>query len=116
MPDFTHIHALEDHRIHRVTFPQQRFDGIAVRELFEFSNTIADPQPRLLVDTTGVTMVPSGAMGMLITIRKRFMSTGGQLHIALPDPNIRTSFELANMQRLLHLFASVDEAMAAFKA
>jgi anti-anti-sigma regulatory factor len=53
---------------------------------------------------------------MLITIRKRFMSTGGQLHIALPDPNIRTSFELANMQRLLHLFASVDEAMAAFKA
>lgn len=115
MSTFTHIQIAEHDGCHHVTFLGERFDGIAVRELFEYSNELAGHQPKLLVDTTGVAMVPSGGMGMLITIRKRFMGTGGQLHIAVPDPRILESFTLANMQRLLKLFPSVSEALSAFK-
>ncbi len=98
-----------------VTFPQARFDGNAVRELFEFSNEIPPHHARLLVDCGDLELVPSGAMGMLVTIRKRFLSHGGQLHIAVPDPRIRGAFHAARMQLILQLFDSTSQAIAAFK-
>lgn len=115
MADYTRIHHTADGDITRVTFPHGRFDGTAVRELFELSNQLPAHHPKLLVDCTDVTLVPSGGMGMLITIRKRFLSQGGQLHIALPEPDVMASFRIASMQRLLSLFETVDAAREAFK-
>jgi len=115
MADFTRIHIEQDDGVAHVTFPAGRFDGVAVRELFEYSNALPREQQKLLVDTTGVTMVPSGGMGMLLTIRKRFLTTGGQLHVALPSADVMASFKLASMQRMLALFSSADEARAGFK-
>ncbi len=115
MPDFTHIHCEHHGDLAHVTFPLGRFDGVAVRELFECSNDLPASHAKLLVDTTGVGLVPSGGMGMLLTIRKRFMSSGGQLHVALPDPNIMQAFTIASMDRMLKLFASVEDAKAGFK-
>ncbi|MEM9884209.1 MAG: STAS domain-containing protein, partial [Planctomycetota bacterium] len=89
--------------------------GVAVRELFELSNRLPTPHPRLLVDTAGVALVPSGGMGMLLTIRKRFLAVGGQLHVALQDANIRRAFAVANLDRMLRLFETADAALAAFK-
>lgn len=115
MAEYTHIRCEFDGDIACVTFPLGRFDGIAVRELFECSNELPSSHPKLLVDTTGVSLVPSGGMGMLLTIRKRFLAMGGQLHVAIPDANIMQSFELASMQRMLELFESVKDARARFK-
>ena len=119
MPDFHHIACVDRETatgrpFARVTFPGKRFDGNAVRELFEFSNQLP-ASPRLLVDCGGLELVPSGAMGMLVTIRKRFMSSGGQLHIAVPDEKIRGAFAAARMDRVLQLFATEREAIDAFK-
>ncbi|MEO1236062.1 MAG: STAS domain-containing protein [Planctomycetota bacterium] len=104
------------------TFPLGRFDGVAVRELFELSNRLPPARgdgggdgPRLLIDTTGVAFVPSGGMGMLLTIRKRFLAGGGQLHVALPDPGLMRSFRVANLHRLLDLFETVEQARDAFR-
>ena len=119
MPEFEHItwdtssHA-GGRAMTRVGFPTRRFDGNAVRELFELSNQLP-PAPRLLVDCGGLELVPSGAMGMLVTIRKRFMSSGGQLHVAVPDARIRGAFAAARMDRILSLFESVERAVEAFK-
>ncbi|MEM1108254.1 MAG: STAS domain-containing protein [Planctomycetota bacterium] len=115
MADYTHIQPETCDDVAVITFPLGRFDGNAVRELFEFSNQLPSTQPKLLIDTTGVAMVPSGGMGMLLTIRKRFLSVGGQLHVALPGANVRQSFKVANMHRMLALFDSVKDARAAFK-
>lgn len=115
MPNGPHIETTIDGGIAVVTFPLQRFDGTAVRELFEFTNELPEHHPKLLVDTAGVPLVPSGAMGMLVTIRKRFMANGGQLHVAVPDARIKQSFEVAFMHRLLKLFDSAEAARAAFK-
>ncbi|MEM8739282.1 MAG: STAS domain-containing protein [Planctomycetota bacterium] len=112
---FSRIACAHDTGIAHVTFPAARFGGTAVRELFELSNQLPGPQPKLLVDTTGLALVPSGGMGILITIRKRFLSLGGQLHIALPDPALMESFRVANMDRILELFESVEQARSAFK-
>lgn len=110
MPDYQHIACSTEGEIVCVTFPMGRFDGNAVRELFELSNELPTARPKLLVDCGGVAMVPSGGMGMLITIRKRFLSAGGQLHIALPEANVMQSFQIANMQRLLSLHESTAAA------
>ncbi|MEM9418959.1 MAG: STAS domain-containing protein [Planctomycetota bacterium] len=115
MDPFTHLHCEIVGDLAHVTFPSGKFDGVAVRELFELSNQLPDVRPKLLVDTTGVVFVPSGGMGMLIMIRKRFMSAGGQLHIAVPNANIMESFTLANMGRMLELFETVEDARSRFK-
>lgn len=106
----------ESERYIRVAPPSRKFDGLAVRSLFETAmQRISQRDLRLLIDLTGVDLVTSGAMGMFVTIRKKFLSTGGQLHIAAPDPQVMQQFELLNLQRVLHLFTTVDEAVARFK-
>ena len=115
MPEYAHIACHVEEQIVRVTFPQSRFDGHAVRELFEMTNTLPAQGAMVLVDTTGLLTVPSGGMGILVTIRKRFLATGGQLHIALPDEQVFESFQIAGMDRLLSLFDSVGAARKAFK-
>ena len=116
MPGYTHIEVQDRGGVRWVTFPTGRFDGNAVRELFECAMELLDaPHPKLLVDTAGVALVPSGGMGMLVTIRKRFLGRGGQLHVALPDALVRQSFEVASMGRLLSLFDDAATAAGGFK-
>ncbi len=99
-----------------VRFPRAAADGIAVRELFETAMALTEKRNiRLLVDLAGVPMVSSGLMGILVTIQKKFLHVGGQLHIAVPDPQVMTQFEVMNLHRLLKLFAAVDDATLRFK-
>jgi anti-anti-sigma factor len=98
-----------------VTFPG-RVDGNAVRELFELSSEVMDERdPKLLVDFTGVPLVTSGAMGILVQIKKRFLSVGGQLHVVVADEQNRQAFELMKLDIVLNLFESTDAATSAFK-
>ena len=98
-----------------VTFPGQ-VDGHAVRELFELSSVVMDERDaRLLVDFTDVPLVTSGAMGILVQIKKRFLSVGGQLHVVVADEHNRQSFELMKLDIVLKLFESTEAAIAAFK-
>lgn len=100
-----------------VSFVAGRADGLASRELYEAAIAMVDRPPvKLLVDLSGVPFVSSGAMGMLISIRKKYMQHGGQLHIAAPDPMIRQSFRIANLHILLPLFETPEAARAAFKS
>jgi anti-anti-sigma factor len=115
MAEYQHIATADDAGTAVVSFPTGRFDGNAVRELFEFSNQLPTHHPKLLVDCTGVELVPSGAMGMLVTIRKRFFANGGQLHTAVPNAEVRGAFAATNLDRILLLFNSVEAAKSAFK-
>ena len=73
--------------VSQVRFPRGRVDGVAVRELFEAAMALTDtPSPKLLIDLTGVSMLPSGAVGIVITIRKKFLQYGGQVHLAGAEP------------------------------
>ena len=97
-------------------FPRGHIDGIAVREMYEAAAAMMDQRNvKLMVDLTGVDMLNSGAMGMLVTMRKKFLHTGGQLHIAAPDPLVLESLRMMHLDRVLTLFESVSEAMARFK-
>jgi anti-anti-sigma factor len=100
-----------------IRFPRGLIDGVAVRELYETAaQLMGNRNLKLLIDLTGVPMVSSGVMGMLVTIRKKLLMVGGQLHIAVPDPHVLEEFHVMNLHLLLHLFADVTEARSRFKA
>ncbi|MBI1337499.1 MAG: STAS domain-containing protein [Phycisphaera sp.] len=103
-------------RYTHVTFLNNKADGIAVRQLYELAASMMETRnQRMLVDLTGLPMASSGLMGMLVTIRKKFLMTGGQLHIASPNPMVTKSFQVMRLDIVLQLFPSVDEAQAKFK-
>jgi anti-sigma B factor antagonist len=103
-------------RITHVTFPNGRVDGNTVRELYESASVLVNSaQVRFLVDFTGIDMVNSGAMGMMVTLKKRCMSEGAQFHIAIPDPNVRKQFQIMNLHLILSIYSSAGDAIAHFK-
>lgn len=100
-----------------VTFPSGRVDGNAVRELYEVAAVrVNSAAVRFLVDFSGVDMANSGAMGMMVTLKKRCMSEGAQFHIAIPDANVRRQFQLMNLHLILNIFPTTPEAVEKFKA
>jgi anti-anti-sigma factor len=110
------LHVVEVRGATCVSFPRQKIDGVAVRELYEVAMAMTDGQhPKLLIDLTGVAMIPSGAVGIILAIRKKFLQCGGQVHIAGADPLVMQSLEVMSLHRLLRVFSTADEAIAAFK-
>lgn len=100
----------------RVTFPRRKIDGIAVRMLYELAATLSEQrQPRLIVDLTGVPLVSSGVMGILVTINKLFRHVDGQLHIVCPDPLVTQQFDVMNLTLILKLFPNGELAIQQFR-
>lgn len=116
IPEVSRLYVCEDDGLVHITFPSGRVDGNTVRELYEAAALrVTSARGRLLVDFTGVDMVNSGTMGMMVTLKKRCMSEGAQFHIAIPDPNVRRQFQVMNLHLILQIYASPAEAIAVFK-
>lgn len=99
-----------------MTFPPKHVDGIGVRQMYEAAADLTNQRnARLLVDLSGVPMVSSGVMGMLLTIKKKFLQSGGQVHIAVPDQRVMTTFHIMNLHLVLPLFPNPEEARKKFK-
>lgn len=97
-------------------FPRGQIDGHAVRELYEQVVQVIDhPNACLLVDLEGIEIISSGAMGMCVTLKKKCLGVGAQMHIAVPRAQVMQMFQIMNLHMVLQLFASRDEAVAAFK-
>ncbi len=99
-----------------VHFPAQRADGMACRALYESTVALTDQHHVcLVVDFTGIDLVSSGMMGMLVTVRKKFLGSGGQLRVVIPNPRVMEQFNVLNMGRVLDLCDSRDIAITSFK-
>ena len=93
-----------------------RADGVAVRELYEASAELVDMDGlRLLIDLSPLTMVGSGLMGMLVTVRKKCLSGGAQCHVLITSPLVMESFTILRLDRILPLYATAEEAVKAFR-
>ena len=114
--DLSRVSVTHDDGVAHITFPSGKADGAAVRELFETVARMTDHHHiRVVIDLTGAVYVPSGMMGMLVTVKKRIASVGGQLHIVITDPLVRTSFTAMRLERILSLHDSLDDAIARFE-
>lgn len=99
-----------------VTFPRGQVDGTGVRELYELAVSLMDNRrTMLLLDFRGVALMTSGTMGMLVTIRKKVLHTGAQLHVAVPDARVMESCRMLRLDVMVSFFETPEAARAAFK-
>ncbi len=66
----------------------------------------------VVVDLTAVTFVDSMMLGVLLGASRRAGPRGVELRIAVEEPHVRRIFELTLLDRVLHLFPTVDAALA----
>ena len=70
--------------------------------------------PRIVVDLAGVTFLDSTGVGVLVGALKRAREAGGALHFCGAQTRVRRVFEITGLIGALPLFATRDEAFAAF--
>jgi anti-sigma B factor antagonist len=67
----------------------------------------------VVCDLSAVTFLDSSGLGVLIGALKRLRQAGGELLIVLPAPSARKVFSLTALDRILPLFETREEALAA---
>jgi anti-sigma B factor antagonist len=89
-------------RLNMVSAPQLK---TAITELVEAGRT------HVLVDLTGVGFMDSSGLGVLIAGLKRARQDGGDLRITGVTQQVATVLQLTNLDRVLHAYADVGEAL-----
>jgi anti-sigma B factor antagonist len=70
----------------------------------------------LIVDLSETTFIDSMTLGVLLGALKRVTAAGGRLAVVCPDRHVRRVFEITSLDRVLALFATLDEAIAGVRA
>lgn len=78
------------------------------------AETVTAGSPRLVVDLAEVAFVDSSGLGALIGGLKAARLGGGDLRIARPAEQARVILGLTTLDRVLKVYASVEEAVAAY--
>lgn len=106
-PSHTHVSLLDAEILHELQIRQIEQELTAV--------LTAGSPIRLLLDFGAVGRLSSMALGMLTVIHKRVMERGGQLRLCRIHPQIYQVFELSKLNRVLHIYDTAEEAIAAFE-
>jgi anti-anti-sigma factor len=96
-----------------------RMDGrldllTAVAAKQRLSEAVAAGTPRLVVDLGAVAFVDSSGLGALIGGLKAARLAGGDLRLARPPEQARVILNLTTLDRVLKLYDTVEEAVAAY--
>jgi anti-sigma B factor antagonist len=73
------------------------------------------PNPKLLIDFTGVEHLSSAALGTLITINNKVRQKGGQLRLSNIDPQIYEVFVITKLNKLFQIYDDAEQAVGSFK-
>lgn len=71
------------------------------------------PGGRILLDLAGVTFVDSSGVGVLVTAHRKAAEAGASFGLASPSATVTRVFELTRTNRLLSIYPTVDEGIAA---
>ena len=75
--------------------------------------SIADGATRIIIDLAKVTFVDSTALGVMVSGLRAVGAHDGTLDIICCDEQIRGIFEITRLDRIMHVYRSRDEALAA---
>ena len=100
LPGVAHLSL--DGRLTLVSAPQLR---TAITEAVDSGRT------RVVVDLTKVGFMDSSGLGALVAGLKRTRQAGGDLRIASPQEQVRMVLDLTNLDRILHPFDTVGDAV-----
>ena len=108
-----------------VSFPVEVIDGVpvlAAPEEIDITNAVGlraalgqaagNGHETLVVDLTRTRFCDSAAIHALVDAHKRARATGGQVRLAVSGGAVPRIFEITGIDRVLHRFPSVAEALA----
>ncbi len=106
---------------------EPRSDGVAVVRLVgrldlasseavkqQLVQAVGEGHRQLVVDLDGVDFLDSSGLGALIGGLKVARVARGNLRIARPNDQVRLVLELTTLDRVLHPYATVEEALAGY--
>ena len=89
-------------------------DGNTSRDFNERLATLPGDANRLVLDLGQVLFLDSTGCGALLSARKRLRGAGGDLKVCSLTSPVRALFDLVRMNRLIGVYRTRDEAVAAF--
>lgn len=88
-------------------------DMSVAEELEDRLGEVIDETPVVIVDLSGVALLDSTVLGVLLHGLRRSKAAGGLLRIVVAHGEIRRIFELTLLDRVFDLDASREQALAA---
>lgn len=73
-----------------------------------------DHARKIIFDVKGVTMLDSTGIGILVVCQGKINKEGGSLRIAGANGSVEDTMKVTNVDKILTLFPSVEEAAASF--
>lgn len=96
---------------------RERIDVGRALELRDLLATRIDsPAARVLLDLSEVTLVDSSGIGVLVTAHRRADGEGARFALAGATGTVARVFEMTRTNKLLSLYPTVEEGVAALSA
>lgn len=73
---------------------------------------VSDDASLLLLDLGSIEFLDSSALGVILNGWKLVQAEGGTLAVISPQPRITKIFEITGLHLSIHLYQSIDEALA----
>jgi anti-anti-sigma factor len=80
----------------------------------EVESMIAAHETRVIFDMSGVTHADSAAIGSIVRCLAKLKESGGGLRIAAAQSMIDYSLKLTKVDKIIGMFATVEQAQAGF--
>lgn len=71
---------------------------------------------KLIVDCAKIRYISSSGLGVLLRLHKRMCERGGDVRLAALDSAVVRILEMTRLNRVFHIYATLDDARAAFRA
>ncbi len=92
-----------------------RVDGFSAPELDDaLTNAIKAKHYKIVTDLSGAEFMSSAGMRALLKARLEVQDKHGELRLAAPSEYLLDSLKLVGLDKLFHIYASRDAALAGF--
>jgi len=81
----------------------------------KLSEVLAAQMKKIIFDVSGITMLDSTGIGILVVCQGKIGKSGGKLHIAGASGLVEDILKVTNVDKILQLFPTVNEAAADFQ-
>jgi anti-sigma B factor antagonist len=92
----------------------ETLDMSEVDDLRQQLTSLAARSPKLVIDLNRIQFLDSSGCGALVEGHNRFRAAGGALRLCCPAGEVKTALELARLTRVLNLYDTREQALAAF--
>jgi len=80
----------------------------------EFLRIFVEETPRIILDLKNISYVDSTGLGAILFGVRNSKNYAGQIKLVNPQPKVQKLIDIAQLQRVLEIFPSVEDALASF--